>query len=152
MDVTQKATKEDREWKTHREVGVEVMFPVKQWLPVYSAVESQSCHHRCLDTSPVQDLRIHRDVTWWAGWGGSINNRLSLSEWSSTSLTGNVPGKDESKNDTREFGGAEKRTGEPENSLVLELIWAWISKPTTPTSCWGALGQGGARHDADIIK
>lgn len=40
------------------------------------------------------------------------------------SLTGNVPGKDASKNETRELGGAEKRTGEPENSLVLELIWA----------------------------
>lgn len=39
-------------------------------------------------------------------------------------LTGNVPGKDASKNDTREFGGAEKQTDEPENNLVLELIWA----------------------------
>lgn len=55
------------------------------------------------------------------------------------SLTGNVPGRDASKNDTREFGGAEKPTGEPENSLVLELICAWISKPTTPTRRWGAL-------------
>lgn len=69
------------------------------------------------------------------------NNRLSLFEVSLTTLTGNVPGKDASKNDTREFGGAEKRTVEPENSLVLELIWAWISNPTTPTSCWGALRQ-----------
>lgn len=63
-----------------------------------------------------------------------------------------MPGKDASKNDTREFGGAEKPTDEPENSLVLELIWAWISKPTTPTSCWGALWQRGARHGTDRTK
>lgn len=68
----------------------------------------------------------------------SQNNRVSFSL---NSLTGNVPGKDASKGDTREFGGAEKRTGEPENSLVLELIWAWTSKPTTPTSCWGELRE-----------
>lgn len=58
------------------------------------------------------------------------------------SLTGNVPGRDASKNDTREFGGAEKPTREPENNLVFELIWAWISKPTTPTRRWESL-QGG---------
>lgn len=56
-----------------------------------------------------------------------------------TSLTGNVPGRDTSKNDTREFGGAEKPTAEPENNLVLELICAWISKPTTPTRRRGSL-------------
>lgn len=39
-------------------------------------------------------------------------------------LTGSVPGREASKNDTREFGGAEKPTEDPENSLVLELIWA----------------------------
>lgn len=56
-----------------------------------------------------------------------------------STLTGNVPGRDASKNDTSEFGGAEKPTGEPENNLVLELICAWISKPTTPTRSWGSL-------------
>ena len=62
------------------------------------------------------------------------------------SLTGNVPGRDASKGDTREFGGAEKPTGEPENSFVLELIWAWTSKPTTPTSCWGELRERQEPH------
>lgn len=35
-------------------------------------------------------------------------------------LTGNVPGKEASKKDTREFGGDKKRTAEPENILVRE--------------------------------
>lgn len=61
------AESEDREWQTHREVSVEVVFPVKKWLLVYGAVESQSCHHRCLDTSFVQDLGTHRDIIWWPG-------------------------------------------------------------------------------------
>lgn len=39
-------------------------------------------------------------------------------------LTGRVPGSEASKNDTEEFGGAEKPTLEPENSLELDLIWA----------------------------
>lgn len=37
-------------------------------------------------------------------------------------LTGSVPGREASKKDTSELGGAEKPTEEPENSLVLELI------------------------------
>lgn len=55
---------EDRKGKTHREVSVEVVFPVKKWLLVYGAVESQSCHHCCLDTSFVQDLGTQRGITW----------------------------------------------------------------------------------------
>lgn len=46
-------------------------------------------------------------------------------------LTGKVPGRDASKKDTKEFGGAAKWTWDPEKSLDLEEIWAWISKPTT---------------------
>ena len=73
-------------------------------------------------------------------------------EISLLTLTGNVPGKDASKGDTREFGGAEKPTDEPEKSLVLELIWAWTSKPTTPTSCLGALRDRGGRCETDMNK
>lgn len=51
---------DDRDWQTHREVSVEVVFSVKQGLPVYGAVESQPCHHCCLDTSFVQDLGTQR--------------------------------------------------------------------------------------------
>lgn len=43
-------------------------------------------------------------------------------ELCSAALTGSVPGKEASKKDTRELGGAENRTDEPENSLELELI------------------------------
>lgn len=50
----------DRERKTHREVSVEVVFPVKKRLPVYGTVESQSRHHRCLDTPFVKHLGTHR--------------------------------------------------------------------------------------------
>ena len=35
-------------------------------------------------------------------------------------ITGNVPGNDASKNDTREFGGAEKPTLDAEKSFVLD--------------------------------
>lgn len=48
-------------------------------------------------------------------------------------LTGNVPGKEASKNDTVEFGGAANLTCELEKSLEAELICAWISRPTTPS-------------------
>lgn len=138
--------------KTHREISIEVVFPVKKWLPVYGAVERQSCHHCCLHTSSVEDLGKHRDITKWPAKKG-ITKQQGICAWLETpSLTGNVPGKDASKNDTREFGGAEKQTEEPENSLVLEWIWAWISKPTTPTSCSGALRQRETRHETDITK
>lgn len=51
--------------KTHREVSVEVVFPVEKRLPVYGTVESQSRHHRCLDTPFVQHLGTRqREVTW----------------------------------------------------------------------------------------
>lgn len=126
--------------RAYREVSVEVVFPIKKWLLVDGAVESQSCHHYCLHTSFVQDLWAHKEF--YPG-GDMVQKQHAI--WIGT-LTGNVPGKEASKNDTREFGGAEKRTDEPENSLVLELICAWISKPTTPTSCWGALQQREVEH------
>lgn len=55
---------EDREAGTHREVSVEVVFPVEKWLLVYGAVESQSRQHCGLHTPFVQDLEADGDVTW----------------------------------------------------------------------------------------
>lgn len=45
-------------------------------------------------------------------------------------LTGRVPGSEASKKETSEFGGAMNSALEAENSLVLESIWACISRPT----------------------
>lgn len=46
--------------KTHREIGVEVVLPVKKRLSVDAAVESQGRHDGCLHTSFVQDLARHK--------------------------------------------------------------------------------------------
>lgn len=62
LDAAQKVTTEDRKTRTYREVSVKVVFPVKKRLPIYGAVESQSCHHRCFDAALVQDLGTHGDI------------------------------------------------------------------------------------------
>ena len=48
-------------------------------------------------------------------------------------LTGKVPGREASKNETNEFGGAMNWASDPEKSFVLDWIWAWISSPTVLT-------------------
>lgn len=112
--------------KTHRKVSIEVVLPVKERRLVYGAVQRQSRHDCCLHASSVENLRRRsRDIP--------LIRKLLLKKKKSTrfscrnsnmKLTGSVPGREASKNDTREFGGAEKPTEEPENSLVLDLIWA----------------------------
>ncbi len=52
--------------------------------------------------------------------------------------TGSVPGNEASKCETSEFGGAKNLTWDPEKSFDVDWIWAWISRPTTPT-IWGRL-------------
>lgn len=49
----------------YREVGVEVVFPVKKWLLVYGALQSQSCHDCCLHTSLIQHLRANTETFTW---------------------------------------------------------------------------------------
>ena len=58
-------------------------------------------------------------------------NILQMKTALNKNLTGKVPGRDASKKDTKELGGAAKWTWDPEKSLELEAIWAWISNPTT---------------------
>lgn len=50
-------------------------------------------------------------------------NILQMKTALNKNLTGKVPGRDASKKDTKELGGAAKWTWDPEKSLELEAIW-----------------------------
>lgn len=47
-------------------------------------------------------------------------------------LTGKVPGTDASNRETCVLTGAPYWVAAPEKSLLVDRIWAWISRPITP--------------------